>query len=340
MNSIAPRFSLFSMLIVAVAIPAAATVTVSSPVNNSQVESPFALAAVASTCSSQTVGAMGYSLDSSTDTIIVDGTKVEAAVASAIGNHTLHIKAWGEEGSTCVEDVAITVIVGIPMYPLSATVNNNLQTLSNWKAADDTATGGGGASGIMSLVNTPSRSGNTRKFLTSYSKYSGERYNVSFGDDTTSTNFIYDGWLYLPSPSTSIANIEMDMKQVMKNGETVIFGVQCDGWAGTWDYTANTGTASKPNDEWLHSKVACNPRAWSTNTWHHVQISYSRDDSGNVTYKSVTLDGIESSINATVPSAFALGWSPTLLTNFQVDSYVAGSATSIVYLDDLTIYRW
>jgi len=81
MNSIAPRFSLFSMLIVAVAIPAAATVTVSSPVNNSQVESPFALAAVASTCSSQTVGAMGYSLDSSTDTIIVDGTKVEAAVA-------------------------------------------------------------------------------------------------------------------------------------------------------------------------------------------------------------------------------------------------------------------
>jgi hypothetical protein len=39
-------------------------------------------------------------------------------------------------------------------------------------------------------------------------------------------------------------------------------------------------------------------------------------------------------------SAFAQGWSPTLLTNFQVDSYAAGSASSTVYLDDLTIYRW
>jgi hypothetical protein len=192
----------------------------------------------------------------------------------------------------------------------------------------------------MSLVNAPSLSGNTRKFTTSYSNYSGERYDVSFGDDTMSTNFVYDAWLYIPSPSTSIANIEMDMNQVMRNGETVIFGVQCDGWSGTWDYTANAGTPAKPTDEWVHSKAACNPRNWSTDTWHHVKIVYSRDNSGNVTYESVTLDSIESNIGATVPSAFALGWSPSLLTNFQVDSYLPGSATSIVYLDDLTIYRW
>jgi hypothetical protein len=58
-----------------------------------------------------------------------------------------------------------------------------------------------------------------------------------------------------------------------------------------------------------------------------------------VTYSSVVLDGVEQQINATVNSAFALGWAPTLLTNFQIDgSVVQGS--SAVYIDQLTISRW
>ena len=127
----------------------------------------------------------------------------------------------------------------------------------------------------------------------------------------------------------------MDMNQVTANGQTVIYGVQCDGYAGTWDYTENTGTPTAYVDHWVNSSVACNPRNWSVNTWHHVQIAYSRDNSGNVTYQYVTLDGVQSSINATVPSSFALGWSSVLLTNFQIDGL--GSGTNTVYLDQLTI---
>jgi hypothetical protein len=80
-------------------------------------------------------------------------------------------------------------------------------------------------------------------------------------------------------------------------------------------------------------------RNWSTNTWHHVQISYSRDNSGNVTYQAVWLDGVEQQLNVTVPSSFALGWAPVLLTNFEVDG-LGSSGASTVYLDDLTVYRW
>jgi hypothetical protein len=214
-----------------------------------------------------------------------------------------------------------------------------LQILSDWIAQHDTAAAGS-SSGVTSLVNSPSRSGNARKFVSNYTDYANQRFDVSFGDDTASTHFLYDAWVYLPSPSTSIANLEMDMNSVMANGQTVIYGFQCDGWTGTWDYTANTGTPEKPKDTWLHSKAGCNPRQWSTNTWHHVQVSYSRDDSGNVTYQSVSLDGAESVLNVTVPSAFALGWSPTLLTNFQVDGSLSTSGTATAYLDDLTIYRW
>jgi hypothetical protein len=241
-----------------------------------------------------------------------------------------------------VTDVAITVggSGGGLNIPSNAVSVGAIQTLGNWQAEKDAGTGSGAASGWMSMASSPSHGGSARKFSTSYSDYGGERYDVSFGDDTSATNFLYDGWIYLASPSNSIANIEMDMNQVMSNGQTVIFGFQCDGWSSTWDYTKNAGTAEKPKDAWVHSGAYCNPRSWATNAWHHVQVTYSRDDSGNVTYKSVWLDGVESGINATVPSAFALGWGPTLLTNLQVDGGTAGGSSSTVFMDDLVIYRW
>jgi hypothetical protein len=330
-----------TFILIAFSAPAYAGVTVSSPANGAQVGSPFALSAYATTCSSQYTSAMGYSLDNSTDTTIVKGTSVQVHVTSGSGAHTLHVKAWGEAGAVCVTDVALTVedVVSSSGIPSNASKVSGLQVLHGWVAQHDTASTGG-SSGSMSLINSPSRSGNARKFVSNYTGYGDQRFDVSFGDDTTSTNFLYDAWVYLPYPSTAIANLELDMNQVMANGQTVIFGFQCDGWSRTWDYTANKGTPAKPVDVWLHSKAACNPHQWSTNTWHHVQVSYSRDDSGNVTYRSVWLDGVQSTLNVTVPSAFALGWAPTLLTNFQLDGSTATSGTATAYLDDLTIYRW
>jgi hypothetical protein len=136
-----------------------------------------------------------------------------------------------------------------------------------------------------------------------------------------------------------IANLEMDMNEVIWNGNTVIYGVQCDGYSNTWDYTANAGSPKKYEDMWVHSKAYCNPREWSTNTWHHVQMTYSRNSAGHVTYKSIWLDGVEQVINETVPSAFSLGWGKCLLTNFQVDG-LGGYGSATVYLDHLTVYRW
>lgn len=129
------------------------------------------------------------------------------------------------------------------------------------------------------------------------------------------------------------------MNQVLSNGQTVIYGFQCDGYSNTWDYTANTGTPQNYVDKWLHSTATCNVQNWSTQTWHHLQVSYSRDNSGNVTYNSVWLDNVEQPIGVTVSSAFALGWGSVLLTNFQVDG-VGASGSSTVYLDNMTIYRW
>jgi hypothetical protein len=95
------------------------------------------------------------------------------------------------------------------------------------------------------------------------------------------------------------------MNQLMKNGQTVIYGSQCDGWSSTSDYNYREDPATPSNSaaDWVHSKLTCNPRTWSTNTSHHVQVSYSRDDSGNGTDNSVALDCIHPEINVTMPSA-------------------------------------
>ncbi len=284
---------------------------------------------------------MGYSLDNSSNTVIFNGASIGANVTATKGAHTLHVKSWGNLGASCVADVPIAVASSAAAAaPGNAQVLNGIHTLKGWQASYDTATGSGSATGTMSLVNSPSVSGTAREFLTTYTNYGGERYSILFGTDSSSTNFLFDTRIYVASPNNDIANVEMDLNQVMPNGQTAIFGFQCDGWSGTWDYTVNAGTPQKPVDQWLHSTASCNPRNWTTDTWHHVQISYSRDNAGIVTYQSVWFDGVEQDINATAPSAFALGWGPALLANFQVDGSTSTAGSAIVYLDNLAVYRW
>jgi hypothetical protein len=320
------------------------TIGVSSPVKGASVTSPLTLSATASTCESETVTTMGYSLDSSSDTTVVDGKTVNAEVTAGAGAHTLHVKAWGK-GVSCDADVAITVkggsstgTTGGPPIASGAVSVSEIQTLSDWKATHDTG-GPGSSSGSMSIVGSPSLSDHARKFVTKYSKAGDERYSATFGDDTSATNFVYDGWVYVAGSAQDVANLEMDLNQVMPNGQTVIYGFQCDGYSGAWDYSENKGTPTKPDVKWVPSGAKCNVRDWSTNTWHHVQVSFSRTSTGKVTYKAVWLDGVEHSLNITVLSAYALGWSPTLVTNFQVDGVGSGGSITL-YLDKLVVYRW
>jgi hypothetical protein len=337
MNTV-KKLSIATSLLMTFAIPALAGVTVTSPANGAQVATTFNLVAAAPVCSNQTVAAMGYSLDGSSDTTIVNSSSINASVASPTGGHTLHVKAWGNQGAPCDTDVAITVTTTTSPIPQGAISVSSIQTMNVWTAANDSG-GQGSSSGAMAMVNSPSQSGNARRFATSFTNYGDERYSTAFGDDTTHLNFFYDGWVYIGNSASEIGNIEMDVNQVIANGQTVIFGFQCDGYSSTWDYTANVGTPTSPIDTWLHSGASCNPRNWSVNTWHHIQISFSRTAAGVVTYHTVWFDGAQETINATAASAFALNWAPTLLTNFQVDGLGSGG-TSTVYLDNLTIYRW
>jgi hypothetical protein len=319
-------------------VPALAGVVVNSPGANSQVSSPFDLSAYATQCSGQNIASMGYSLDSSTNTTIFYSSSINTSVSAPAGGHTLHVKSWGNSGAVCVTDVAI-IVNSFSLVPQTAASNSNIQALNNWIAVNDSSQVGS-SSGWTGITSSPSMSGAARAFSTSYSYYGDERYSATFADDTQSHNFLFDTWVYLAAPSTGIANLELDLNQVVSNGQTMLYGFQCDGWSGTWDFAVNRGSATSINDQWAHSSAPCNVRSWATNQWHHVQISYSRNDSGWITYKSVWLDGNQQNINATVFGSYALGWSPTLLVNVQVDGSQSGSGSSLIYVDNLTVYRW
>jgi hypothetical protein len=250
----------------------------------------------------------------------------------------VHVKAWGSAGAVCVTDVAVTVAANISLIPSWATIVSSIESLSNWVFTHDAGTGGW-SSGAMAVVSSPSLSGSSREFYTVYGNSGGELYHVAFTDDAAATNFVYDAWVYLGPSAANIGNLELDLNQVMPNGQTVIYGMQCDGYTFTWDYNANWTGPTTPKTQWMHSSAPCNIRSWGRNQWHHIQLSYSRNDWGVVTYHSVHVDGLQQPINATAPSAYALGWAPVLLANVQVDGLgAAGSVT--IFMDNLTIYRW
>jgi len=254
--------------------------------------------------------------------IPVKGSEVIAAVAVASGYTDSTLAKAGY--------VITPPAVSGPVVPTNAIAASDLQALDTWIFSHDPGTPGT-AVGATSLVSTPTLSGNARQFVSSYTNEGGEIYSVAYANDTTSMNFVYDGWVWIDAGST-IANLELDSNQVTADGQTVIYGFQCSGYSQAWEYSAGT--------HWVSSSQPCKVSNWKTNAWHHVQISYSRDNSGNVTYHSVWLDGNEQVIDATVQSSFALGWQVGVVqTQFQLDGQGA-SGESTVYLDNLTIYRW
>jgi hypothetical protein len=312
--------------------------SVSAPTSGSTVSSPFSLSASSASCSGQPVASVGYSVDDSTSSTSVSGTVLNTSVSTSIGGHTLHVKSWGNAGAACENNVAVTVS-STSSVPSSATTISSLQSVLSWNHSHDPGTPGS-SSGWSGVTSSPSKSGHARQLSTSYTDYGGERYIANFSDNTSAHNFVYDAWVYIKDTALGVKNIEMDLNQVIGNGWTVIMGFQCDGWNGTWDYTANKGSATSPNDQWVHSGAKCSPQSWAVNAWHHIHVAYYRDDYGYVTYQNVALDGVTHTLNAKVFSGFALGWGKTILTNFQVDGGTSYSYGSNVFVDDLNVSYW
>jgi hypothetical protein len=322
------------------AVPSLADVTISFPQSGAELMSPFTIQATALTCKSQPLSSMAYSIDSSRD-ILVKSTSISAQLSAGPGAHTLRIKAWGNKGAECFENIPITVLDTLPTLPANVAANASIQSMTNWVGEHDAVTGGSSSGSTSLLTGVSQINGPTRQFSFRYQNNGGHRFHVSMPGNPSATHFVYDTYVMIHSDCGSancgnLANIEMDMNQVLSNRDVVIYGVQCDGWSGTWDYTVTTSRGSS----WRHANAACDPHQWTRDVWHHVQLAYSRDDAGNVTYESVSLDGQATPLTgATGWSRLPLNWGPVLLTNFQLDGQ-GSSGAQTVEMANTTVYAW
>jgi hypothetical protein len=326
--------SIFTFLVF-LAINSVGQVTVTSPANNSTVAMPVQLTASFAGCGGASSG-FGYSIGSSP---FITWGHTTASINSTDyrmtpGSYVIHFKGW--TGSTLCE-TSVNVTVTGP----STTTASNIEDLANsdWKWVFDTGTSGS-ASGSTQLVSgSPCQDSQCREFEMSFTDNGGMRGSASFGSDPThaATHFVYDTYIYLTS-AADVQNIELDTNQVWDaNNDVLIYGLQCAN-DGKWMYTTNVGGSAS----WHDSNVSCpKPSTWESNTWHHAQLAVHRNDSGDVYYDSVTLDGTTNAFtNANGNSSFSLDWAAgDLLLNFQFDG-LGASGSITAYADGLTEIWW
>ena len=325
----------------------AAAITAASPVNGTYVSSPVWIRAHNVGCDGLAPTSFGYWIDNAT-AVAAGVTAYDIDVpkqALATGTHTVHFKSGTTKGACPA--VRSTFIVsgsntpdpstgaepGIPSYAIPSP---DLDGEKNWLQIHDGGTPGESRGSTVYPATTPSYD-DAREFYMSYGDHGGERWSLQFAREAAATHFILDTYVYLTDPA-QVQNLELDLNQVMPNGETVILGTQCSSLTGTWESAYTSGHY----DHWWSSNIRCNPRTWTANQWHHIQIAMHRDDKGVVTHDWVNLDGAHNVFtSAPRVAAQALGWGPgDLVVNYQIEGENAGIGSIKSYIHKMTVYRW
>ena len=330
-------------------------ITVASPTNGTTTTSPVLVKAHNVGCNGVVPSAFGFSIDNSA-TMTWGATAYDIDVtqqAISTGKHTIHFKAWSN-GQICPVVNSTINVTGSSSgssgsgssgsgssggtsvsIPSNAVASADLDTLGNWTGEHDSGTPGSSKGSMVYPAKTPVYD-DAREFYMTYTDHGGERWHISFAKDANSTHFVMDSYVYVVNPD-QLANLELDLNQVMPNGKTVVIGTQCSVYSKTWEWAYYTSAY-----HWHSSNISCNPTMWSANTWHHIQLGFHRDSNGVVTHDWVIFDGQQSSFSGAVSQASkAMGWaSATLLMNVQVDGYSKSSGSVTIYMHKLNYYRW
>lgn len=353
------RLALSALAVLAGAVFAqaafASNITIASPLSGATTTSPILVKAHNVGCNGLTPTAFGFSIDNSTTTKMGTANDLDFQnVSVSTGKHVIHFKAWVHGGICPVVDEPITIAAttgtpssgsgsgssgsgsGSSSIPSSAVASADLDAASNWQGEHDSGTPGGSKGSTVFPATTPVYD-DAREFYMTYSARGGERWHDSFRNDSTSTHFALDTYVYVVNPD-QLANLELDLNQVMSNGATVIYGTQCSVYSHSWEWTyyANGGF------HWHASNISCNTTTWKANTWHHIQIGFHRDNNGYVTHDWVEFDGVHSNFSgAAASSAKSLGWAKgSQIMNIQMDGYSKSSGSITAYFHKTTFYEW
>ena len=137
-------------------------------------------------------------------------------------------------------------------------------------------------------------------------------------------NFTYDVYFFGYNLGTSQA-LEFDVNQFFGN-MGFIFGHECRIAGGNeWDVWDDQSA------HWIPTGIPCYPKS---NAWNHLTIKVQRTSNNQLTYQSITLNGVTSNLNWTYNHGSTPGWYGVTI-NYQMDGNQWQNPYN-VYLDNLT----
>jgi hypothetical protein len=334
---------------VAITVTSQSGVFVTSPANNSTVNSPASFVATATSGScSKGVASMGIYVNNQL-MVVQNGAKLNAQVTMGAGIQNTVVEEWDYCGGATYVPVKVNVEV-------SGTKLSNLQTSKGWNSwgqgppnyVDCSPSPCDGFQFSHTLnVSSPSLSGNATEFT-----LGGPNGTAPWGDvlfslplmgqfstqnlpDTNRTlipnlhHFTYDADFYVTNASvTQVLEFDVNM---YSNSVGQIWGTQCRIAGGNeWDIWDNA------NAKWVPTGVACNPK---NGGWNHVTLQVQRESDNTLLYESITLNGVTAVLNKTYPPFYVpSGWYG-ITVNYQMDGNNK-QAPYTTYLDNLSLtYR-
>jgi hypothetical protein len=316
-------------------------VYVTSPANNSTVNSPANFVATATTACAAGVASMGIYTAPYQLAYVGNGASLNTNLSLPAGTYHAVVQEWDRCGGASTAPVTITVASGKTL--------SNLQSQGGWTGyaqqpptygdcAGCTPSGPGTTWSLIQGIGSPSLSGDAAQFnLGGNMVYTDVLWNNHLIGDGSSQqlpdsghtlvqtlhNFTYDVYFYGGNLGASQA-LEFDINQFFDNmGFT--WGHECRiGGGNEWDVWDNV------NNKWVPTGIACNPQS---NAWNHLTIQVQRTSDNQLLYQSITLNGVTNTVNQTYSPYSAPGWWG-ITVNYQMDGNYKQTPYS-VYVDKL-----
>ncbi|HZP17051.1 MAG TPA: hypothetical protein VFB00_03730 [Terriglobales bacterium] len=336
--------------VLALALPAVAGVTVSSPAAGSTPASPVHfVASAASPACSKGVAAIGIYTAPYVLAYKVNGAKLDTYLNMAAGSYNVVVQEWDNCGWSATASIPLTV-----GGSSSGKTFSNLQNSSGWTGyallppnfpicSSCTSSGPQAKWSWTPNVSSPSMDGISTK-----TTYGGG--SVQWGDilwnnhligdfssqglpDWSKTlapslhNFTYDVYFWIGNTSDSQA-LEFDINQFV-GGKSYIWGHECRLAGGhEWD------TWNNPQQKWVPSGIPCYPK---NNAWNHLTLQVKRTSDGHLLFHSITLNGSTAVLDR-YDTPTSTNWYG-ITVNYQIDSNYYKTPYS-VHLDKFTFSAW
>ncbi len=309
---------------------AAATVNVSSPTSGSTDSSPVHVTSTSS--SSHAITRTIIYVDNKSAYSVASGS-VNTSLTMASGSHSIVVQSWDSAGTVIKSSsIKITVNSSSGSAPSGSKQYANINQMTGWDSCDACAgAGGSGPKATHTLtqnISSPALDGKAAEFYLKGSKpYSNALWWKQLGANPNVSNFTYDLYFYLKTPSAAQA-LEFDVNQSL-NGKKYIFGTECDiNDHHVWNiYDAG-------NHKWMETSVACTaPVPYS---WNHLTLEFQRVNS-QMKFISITLNGKKSYFNKTYNPASSS--SKELNVAVQID----GNGQNVAYsewADKINLTTW